>query len=47
VIERLNTADAQATGLDPDAVAYEPLGELDGASVKAVRDAGAIPVTSI
>jgi class 3 adenylate cyclase len=47
VVERLNTADAQATGLDPDAVAYTPLGELDGASAKAVRDAGAIPVTSI
>jgi class 3 adenylate cyclase len=47
VIERLNTADAQATGLDPDAVAYTPLGELDGVSDKAVRDAGTIPVTNI
>jgi len=47
VIERLDVADAQATGLDPDTLAYTPLGELDGASDKAVRDAGAIPVTNI
>jgi len=47
LIERLDTGDAQATGLDPDAIAYTPLGELDGASDKAIRDAGAIPVTAI
>jgi len=47
LIERLDASDAQATGLDPDAIAYTPLGELDGASEKAIRDAGAIPVTPI
>ena len=39
--------DAQATGLEPDALVYTPLAELDGVSDKAVRDAGAIPVTAI
>ena len=47
LVERLDTADAQATGLDPDALAYTPLAELDGVSDKAIRDAGAIPVTAI
>ena len=47
IIERLHPADAQATGIDSDAIAYTPLGELDGASDKAIRDAGAIPVTAI
>ncbi len=47
IIERLDPGDAQATGLDPDTLAYTPLGELDGASDKAIRDAGAIPVTAI
>lgn len=45
LIERLDASDAQAAGLDPDAIAYTPLGELDGANEKAIRDAGAIPVT--
>ena len=47
LIERLDASDAQATRLDPDAIAYTPLGELDGASEKAIRDAGAIPVAPI
>ena len=47
LIERLDRTDAQATGLDPDTVAYTPLGELDGVSAKAIRDAGAIPVAVI
>ena len=47
LVERLDPEDARATGLDPDAVAYTPLGELDGSSDKATRDAGAIPVTAI
>ena len=47
LIERLDSTDAQAAGLDPDALVYTPLGELDGASDKAIRDAGAIPVTAI
>jgi len=47
LVERLNAADAQATGIDPDAIAYTPLGELDAAGAKAIRDAGTIPVTEI
>lgn len=47
LVERLDPDDALATGVDPDGVTYTPLGELDGASDKAIRDAGAIPVTSI
>jgi class 3 adenylate cyclase len=47
LIERLDAADAQTIGIDPDSIAYTPLGELDGASNKAIRDAGTIPVTPI
>jgi class 3 adenylate cyclase len=47
LIERLDADDARAAGIDPDAIAYTPLGELDGASDDAIRDAGAIPVTAL
>jgi len=47
LIERLDTADAQATGHDPHAIAYTTISELDGASDKAIRDAGTIAVTPI
>jgi class 3 adenylate cyclase len=47
LIERLDPADADASGLDPDAITYTPLGELEGASDKAIRDAGAIAVAAI
>jgi class 3 adenylate cyclase len=47
LIERLEAADAKASGVDPDAVSYTLLGELEGASDKAIRDAGAIPVAEI
>ena len=47
LVERLDEADAKATGIDPDAIAYSTLGELDGASDKAIRDAGTIAVTQI
>ena len=47
LIERLDAADAKATGIDPDAIAYTTLSELDGASDKAIRDAGTIAVTPI
>src|SRR5688500_9016230 len=47
LVERLDADDAKATGIDPDAIAYTTLGELAGASDKAVRDAGAIAVTPI
>jgi class 3 adenylate cyclase len=47
LIERLEPNDASATRIDPDAIDYVPLGELEGASEKAVRDAGAIPVAEV
>ncbi|MGI9083862.1 MAG: adenylate/guanylate cyclase domain-containing protein [Aeromicrobium sp.] len=47
LVERLDTADALAAGIDPDAIAYTTLAELHGASDKAIRDAGTIPVTPI
>jgi class 3 adenylate cyclase len=47
LIERLDLDDATASGVDPDAVSYTPLGELEGAGEKAVRDAGTIPVAEI
>lgn len=47
LIERLGPEDAEATGLDPDSIAYTPLGELAGVSEKAVRDAGAIALARI
>ncbi len=47
LVERLDADDAKATGIDPDAIAYTTLGELAGASDKAVRDAGTIAVTPI
>ncbi|MCB0828467.1 MAG: hypothetical protein KDB62_06635 [Solirubrobacterales bacterium] len=47
LVERLDPAAAEATGIDPDAIAYEPLAEIDGAGDKAIRDAGAIAVTPI
>lgn len=47
LIERLDPADAEASGLDPDALSYTPLAELDGVSAKAIRDAGTIAVTAL
>jgi class 3 adenylate cyclase len=47
LVERLDASDAQAVGIDSDAIAYTTLGELDGASDKAIRDAGTIAVTPI
>ena len=47
LLEHLSEEDARALGLDPDAVFYRTVEELPGASDKAKRDAGAIPVTSL
>ena len=47
LVERLDANDEQATGIDPDAIAYTTISELGGASDKAIRDAGTIAVTPI
>jgi class 3 adenylate cyclase len=47
IVERLDASDARAADIDPDALVYTPLGELDGASHKAIRDAGMIPVAAL
>jgi class 3 adenylate cyclase len=47
LLERLDGADAQATGIALNAIAYTTLGELAAAGDKAVRDAGTIAVTPI
>jgi len=47
LLERLDIVDAQDTGISPDSIVYTPLGDLDGASDKAIRDAGTIPVARI
>lgn len=47
LIERLDSDDALATDIDADAIAYTPLAELEAASDKAIRDAGAIPVAAL
>lgn len=47
LIERLEPGDSAATEIDPDGIDYVPLGELEGVSEKAVRDAAAIPVAEI
>jgi class 3 adenylate cyclase len=47
LIERLAPEHAKRLGIDPDAVSYVTVAELPGATEKAVRDAGVIPVTEV
>lgn len=47
LIERLDADDARVAAIDPDAISYRPLGELEGAEGKPARDAGSIPVAAI
>ena len=47
LVGRLSITDAEAVGLDVGSIDFTPLGEVTGASEKATRDAGAIPVTTI
>lgn len=47
LVERLSHDDAAALGLDPDGLVYELVGEMEGVPEKALRDAAAIPVTSL
>jgi class 3 adenylate cyclase len=47
LLERIPEAECATLGIDPGALAYRTLAQLEGASEKAVRDAGAIPVAAI
>nr|MDQ3957134.1 hypothetical protein [Actinomycetota bacterium] len=47
LVEQLSDADAARVGIDAHAVVYRTVAELAGASDKAVRDAGGIPVTEL
>lgn len=47
LLERLSPDDAAGLGIDLDRVTYRTVAQLEQSSVKAVRDAGSIPVTTI
>ncbi len=47
LLERIPEDQAAALEIDFDALSYRTLGQLEGASDKAVRDAGAISVAEI
>ena len=47
LIERLDPDHAKRLGIDPDTASYVTVAELSGATEKALRDAGAIPVTEV
>jgi class 3 adenylate cyclase len=47
LVERLGPKDAAALGVDPEGLVYELVGEIEGVPEKALRDAAAIPVTSL
>lgn len=47
LLERLNAADADALGIDPDAASYTALASIKGASLKAKRDAGGLAVSAL
>jgi class 3 adenylate cyclase len=47
LLERLDATAAEELGLDLDEISYVTVGDLDGSSEKAIRDAGSISVTRI
>jgi class 3 adenylate cyclase len=47
LLERIPPDRAEDLGIDPSGLTYRTLAQLEGASEKAVRDAGAIPVAPI
>jgi hypothetical protein len=47
LIERADPEQARAAGVDPEHVEYTTVAELPGATEKAVRDAGTIPVAAL
>lgn len=44
LLENLSRSDAEAVDINPIAISYQRLSELPGATQKAIRDAGGIPV---
>jgi len=47
LLEHLSEEDADALDIDPDSMTYRTIEELAGASSKAKRDAGTVPVTTL
>ena len=47
LLERLDEIAAERLGLDPGGLSYVALGEVEGASPKALRDAGGLAVTAL
>ena len=47
LLERISAGDAADLGVNPDKLTYLTIGNLDGSSDKAIRDAGSISVTTI
>jgi class 3 adenylate cyclase len=47
LVEHLSDEDAEALGIDADGVLYRPVAWLPGATEKAKRDAGGLPVTEL
>jgi class 3 adenylate cyclase len=47
LIERLGADDGRRIGVDPEDVVYTSLADVPGADMKAVRDAGTLPVTEL
>lgn len=47
LLERLEKPDAEALGIDVGALSYSLVSELPGASEKAIRDAGTLPVAPL
>lgn len=47
LLQRLEPSDARELGIDPDAIRFTPLSDLDGATDKARRDAALVAVTTL
>jgi class 3 adenylate cyclase len=47
LLERLDSSDAAALGIEPDGVSYQAINSIKGASSKAKRDAGGIAVSEL
>jgi class 3 adenylate cyclase len=47
LLQRLEPSDARELGIDPDAIRFTPLSDLDGVTDKARRDAALVAVTTL